>query len=81
MSEKARALGIPDADLKRVLILVRNLRIQVIKEGLDPRATRIALIYANMADLHFAKKRLTEGELRVLADIAREFFDQVRRRT
>ena len=50
MSEKAKALRIPERDLVRALILVRNLRAQAISEDLDPRATRIALIYADLVD-------------------------------
>ena len=80
MNEKAHALGIPESDLIRALTLVRNLRIQAIGEQLDPRATRIALIYAKMVDTHFAVRRLTHKTLAILDEIAREFYkDQVRR--
>lgn len=80
MSEKARALGIPDGDLLRAMKLVRNLRVQVIKLDLDPRASRIAIIYLNLCDLHFAKQHLNRDELTALYEIARELYeDQVQR--
>ena len=80
MSEKAHALGIPESDLIRALTLVRNLRAQAINEGLDPRATRIALIYANKCDRHFAAKRLTPQDLVKLEGIAHSFFiEQLRK--
>ena len=80
MSEKAKALGIPERDLVRALVLVRDLRARAIAEDLDPRATRIALIYADLVDFHFAKQRLTTEQLQGLRVIAYEFYKgQVRR--
>ena len=77
MSETARALGISDKDLKRALILVRDLRIRAIREGLDPRATRIAIIFALKCDTHLAGRKLRPRELALLEAIAEELFQQV----
>ena len=78
MSERAHHLGIQERHLVRAMVLVRDLRIQAIREELDPRATRIALIYANMVDLHFARQKLTSDVLTELHMIAKEYYDQVR---
>ena len=80
MNEKAKALGIPEKHLIRALTLVRNLRIQAIGEQLDPRATRIALIYAERVDRYFAQQQLTPDEMTRVHGIALELFqEQVRR--
>jgi len=81
MSEKARALGIPETDLTKAMILVRNLRVQAINLGLDRRATRIALIFANLVDYHFARKQLSLEELAKLEEIAGDLYSEARRRT
>lgn len=74
MSEKARALGIPDNDLIRAMKLVRDLRISAIRSGIDPRATRIAIIYMNLTDYHFAAQKLSWEDLRKLEEIAHDFY-------
>lgn len=79
MAEKAVALGIPHAHLTRALWLVRQLRIRVLEEGLDPRATRIALMYAEITDRYHAEKRLSKRELIRLSGIAFELFNQTKR--
>jgi len=76
MVEKARALGIPEKDLARALTLVRNLRAEAINLGLDPRATRIALIYANLVDYHFARQHLSLEDLAKLEEIAGDFYKE-----
>ena len=81
MSEKAKALGIPERDLFRALVLVRNLRARVISEDLDPKATRIALIYAERVDSHFAQQHLTPEEMTKLHEIALELVEEQVRRT
>jgi len=81
MSEKARALGIPEEDLTKAMVLVRNLRAHAINMNLDPRATRIALIFANLVDYHFARKQLSLDELIKLEEIAGDLYEQARRRT
>ena len=79
MAEKAVALGIPKKDLNAALLLVRNLRIQAIKRGLDPRATRIALIYAEITDRYHAEKRLSPKTLIRLSGIAVDLFNQTKK--
>jgi len=77
VSEKAKALGIPERDLTLAMTLIRDFRIRAIKAGLDPRATRIAIIFANLSDYHFAKQRLSPEELAKLEEIARDLYAQV----
>ena len=69
---KARKLGIPREHLKQALILVRELRINALQLRLDPRATRIALLYAERCDYHAATGKLSVGELAALRWIADE---------
>ena len=62
MSRAAKDLGIPENDLYYALKLVREFRARVIMGRVDLRATRIALIYANLVDRDAAKKKLYELE-------------------
>jgi hypothetical protein len=74
MTEKAKALGIPERDLTLAMTLIRDFRIRAIKNGLDSRATRIAILFADLSDEYFAKQRLSENDLAKLEEIARELF-------
>lgn len=77
VTERTRRLGIPDLHVYRALELVRAQRVQVIREGIDPRAYRIALIYVNKCDFHAARRRLSEDVLVELEKIADEFFREL----
>lgn len=77
VEERAKALGIERLHLYRALDLIRNLRIQTMREGLNPRATRIALIFANSVDFHEARKVLSEDELKELETIASVCFREL----
>lgn len=74
IDNKLKALGICPMDLKAALILVRDLRIQIIKDGIDPKAARIAILFTEFADRHFAQQKLTDAELTELHLIARALF-------
>jgi len=76
--ERAKCLGIPERDLKQALLLVRDLRLETLKLGIDPRATRIAIIYMNLTDYHWASKKLTKRELTELKLIAQELYNSVK---
>lgn len=76
----ARALGIPEIDLAEAMLLLRELRIKAYHSNLDPRATRIALLYGVKGDLEFAKEKLSDGELRALDDIAENIFQEMIKR-
>lgn len=78
MSEKARALGIPSQDLLDALTLIRDLRHAAMKRNLDPRATRIALIFANLVDDYFAFKKLSREQLLDLEEIAATLYEEAR---
>jgi len=77
MTERAHALGIPDRDLTRALSLLRSFRASALADKLDPRATRIALIYGLLCDTHFARQRINQGELLELTRIAEELYRRV----
>ena len=78
---KARKLGIPREHLRQALILARELRINALQLRLDPRATRIGLLFAERCDYHAATGKLSVGELSQLRDIAGELAAAMRRRT
>jgi len=75
IDSKLKALGICPMDLKEALILVRDFRIQVVKAGIGPKATRIAILFAELADRHFAQQKLTGAELTELHLIAEALFE------
>jgi len=61
--------------LKSALLLVRDLRAKAFKQGLDPRAVRVALKYALMIDDYVAKEKgLTQAEEQQLEKLAQELF-------
>jgi len=76
--ERAKRLGISEKDLTQALLLIRDLRLRVLERGIDPRATRIAIIYANLVDYHWASKILSKKELWELEQIARELYNLVK---
>lgn len=71
---KAEALGISESELTRALVLVRDLRKTALEQDIDGRALRIALLYANMVDYHFAQQKLALTVLRKLEEIALDLF-------
>ena len=79
MSDRALEIGIPKKDLKRALILVRNLRITAVHEDLDARAVRVALLFALKCDTHCCKQRLSESDMKVLEEIAETYFQMVKK--
>ena len=78
---KAKKLGIPEENLKQALVLIREFRIDALRLKLDPRATRIALIFGDLCDYHFAKDKLSTKDLTLLREIANDLFMGTRRRT
>ena len=81
MSQAAKDLGIPQNDLYYALKLVRELRARVIMGKVDPRAARIALIYANLTDRHEAAKELSTEEMNKLSEIAVDLFNESKAKT
>jgi len=77
VTERTRQLGIPDLHVYRAMELVRNLLAVMLNDGIDPRAQRIALVYVNKCDFHFARKVLSESDLVALEKVADEFFREI----
>jgi len=75
IDNKLKALGICIMDLKGALILIRDFRIQVEKDGIGPKATRIAILFAELSDRYFAQQKLTGPELTELQTIANALFN------
>ena len=78
---KAKKLWIPEYDLRKALVLIRDFRIASERLNLDPRAVRIALIFGDLCDYHFAKDKLSTKELTMLREIANDLYLGTRRRT
>ncbi|GAI94368.1 unnamed protein product [marine sediment metagenome] len=78
LDDKLKALGICPLDLKEAIIWIRDFRIQVVKAGVDPKATRIALLFAEIADREFAEKTLTAAEMKELQQIAQGLYELVK---
>jgi hypothetical protein len=68
-----------EEDLKKALILVRDLRAEALH--LDARAVRVALKFALMIDDYLAKERITQEEDEQLTRIAENLFKQTPKRT
>ena len=80
MSERAHQMGIRDSDIKRAMLLVRDLRIKAIRRGIDPRATRIAILFAEKCDREWAATKLHPTAMVALDSIAEELYQLARRR-
>lgn len=76
IDKRLAALRIPQAHVSRALLMVRNLRIQAIREGLDPRAMRIAILFAELSDRHFCSQKLHPVAMAALEQIARDYFNE-----
>lgn len=74
IDNKLKAMGICPMDLKEAIILVRDFRIHVVKAGIGPKATRIAILFAELADRYFAQQKLDGAEMTELHRIAKALF-------
>ena len=81
MSKRAKQLGISGKDLKEALLLIQDFQVKAVRGGLDPRATRIALLFAIKCDTEHAEKKLHPVGLTALESVAEELFQLTRRRT
>ena len=79
MSDRALEIGIPKRDLKRALVLMRDVQITAVREGLDARAFRVALLFGLKCDTHFCKQRLSESDMKVLEEIAESYYQMVKK--
>ena len=81
MTERAIQLGISKTDLKKALLLLRNVRIQALKENVDPRAIRIAILFTEKCDREWATEKLHPVAIAAMDSIAEELYQLARRRT
>jgi len=62
-------------ELLAAVTLIRDFRLKVVIQDIDPRAARVALKWALMIDDYLAKKHgLTEEEDQKLTEIAEKLF-------
>jgi len=74
--EMARKLGIKESHLKAALLLYRKARVAALTNRLDPRASRIAILYIEEVDRHLAQQKLTFKELNQLREIAHKLYEE-----
>lgn len=74
--EKAQRLGISKQDLEKALLLVRNLRLHALQQNIDPKATRIAILYLELTDRYYAKQKLNPTTLCKLTNIAHQLYQE-----
>jgi len=74
LTPSVKSVTVDEDEIKRALLLVRSLRLKALEQGIDPRATRIALAFANLVDRYFARTKLTEQEVNALEDYAMTLF-------
>ena len=74
--EMAKQLGISQADLKTALFLYNKARAAILTNRVNPRAARIAILYIDEVDRHFAQQRLSFKELNQLRGIARKLYEE-----
>ena len=74
--ERAKALGINPRHVYKALLLIRDLRKNFIRNNLDPRASRIALIFAEITDKAAAGYKLTNELEWELIQIAKQLFEE-----
>ena len=74
LDNKLKALGICPMDLQQALLLTRDLRIKALKNGLDPKATRIAILFTELCDRHHSSQKLHPHEESQLQKIAQHLF-------
>lgn len=63
-----------EKNLKAALLLVRNLRLQAVMQGINPKAVRVALKFALIVDDYLSRERLTREEDENLTEIAKDLF-------
>ena len=73
-------MGIPPKDIRDAMTLVRDIRIRAIQLGLDPRAIRIAVLFAEKCDREHAEKKLHPVAMAALESIAEELYQLARGR-
>jgi len=78
---KAKKMGVPEEHLRKALVLIRDFRVEITRLNLDPRAARIALLFGDMCDYHFAKDKMSTKDLTRLREIANGLFMGTRRCT
>lgn len=78
--EMASLLGITESDLRKAILLIRGLRHKAHQQSINPRATRIAILYLEQVDKKFAEKKLSFKEMNKLREIANRLFEETHQR-
>lgn len=74
IDNKLKALGICSVDVGMALKLVRDLRITAIQDNINPKAMRVAILFAELSDRHFSQQKLHPYEESQLQKIAQDLF-------
>ena len=74
--EMAKQLGISQADLKSAIFVYNKARAALLTNNVNPRAQRIAILYIDEVDRHFAQQKLSFKEMNQLRAIARKLYEE-----
>ena len=74
--EMAKQLGISQADLKSALFVYNKARAALLTNNVNPRAQRVAILFIEEVDRHFAERKLSFRELNKLREIAHKLYEE-----
>jgi hypothetical protein len=66
-----------EEDLRRAMLLAREFRLHAVAQNLDPKAVRVAIIFLNLIDDHFAAKKLDAKTILELEEMAQKLSAEV----
>lgn len=75
LDNKLKALGICPMDLSKAIALIGEFLIQVRKANIDPKATRIALLFEELTDREVAQEKLSTLDMIELQQIAQDLYE------
>jgi len=74
LENKVKAAGICPTDLMQALVLARQLRIDGLKAGIGSKAMRVAILFTELSDRHFAEQHINPNEESQLQQLAKDLF-------
>lgn len=66
-----------EEDLRRAMLLAKAFRLNAVAQNLDPKAVRVAIIFLNLTDDHFAAKKLGVKTMLELEEMAQKLAQEV----
>ena len=75
-TEMARELGIKDSHLYYAINAYKKARAALLVARINPRAQRIAILFVEEVDRHFAQQRISFKEQNKLREIAHKLYEE-----